>query len=112
MKPLVSVVIPTFRRPDLLQRAVASVARQTHRPIELIVVDDDGDDRTAEVVRAAMPTADCGLQFVGFIQKGGGGAAARNVGLVAARGRYVQFLDDDDELFPDKLASQVAVLEQ
>jgi len=112
MNPLVSVVIPTFRRPELLALAVASVANQSYRPIELIVVDDDSDGRTPQVIHSTIDFRKTDLQVVTLGRTRGGAPAARNAGLFAARGRYVQFLDDDDELFPEKFSRQVPVLEQ
>lgn len=95
-EPLFSVIIPTRDRPDLLQLAVASVLAQTVRDFECVVVDDgtvDGMPLPVEDRIRVVPTGG-----------GGGAAVARNVGLGAARGRLIAFLDDDDEFTSDRLA--------
>jgi len=107
--PLVSVVIPTCRRPQYLQEALASVSAQTHRPLEIIVVDDAGDTGTEALVGEVLAGT---LAWKVRVQDRRGPAAARNVGLALAAGTYIQFLDDDDTLFPDKIERQVAVLER
>lgn len=105
--PLASVVIPTFNRARLLPRAIESVLEQTLRDIEVIVVDDGSTDRTAEVVDS-FP--DGRVEFVSHEQNRGG-SAARNTGIERATGRYVAFLDDDDEYLPEYLETQVSRLE-
>jgi glycosyltransferase involved in cell wall biosynthesis len=107
--PLVSVIIPTRCRHDLLARALASVLAQTHRELEVVVVDDnDPDDRvSAEAVLQPL-LADPRIRVV----TGTGGrsaAAARNRGLAAALGEWVTYLDDDDEYHPEKVARQLAL---
>ena len=110
--PLVSVVIPTRGRPQLVVRAVASALRQTEQNIEVIVVIDGPDPATeAELERiAAEVAADSRLVRVPLGQSQGG-AEARNVGIRAAHGRWVALLDDDDEWLPDKLQAQVKAAE-
>ena len=104
--PLVSVVIPTYNRPEATERAARSVLAQTHRALELLVIDDGStDDTAARVERIGDPR----LRVVR--QENGGVARARNRGLAEARGAYVAFLDSDDEWRPDKLARQVAAME-
>src|SRR3989344_1105613 len=80
---MVSVIIPTRNRPELLKRAVASVHAQTYKDIELIVIEDTD---------------------------GKGGGWARNQGIAKASGQYVAFLDDDDEWLPNKLEIQMKAL--
>lgn len=96
--PLVSIVIPTFRRLDLLPRAIASVANQSCQDIEVVVVNDGGPCPDAVVVpfRAGIGH---GLTLVQH-EKNRGLAAARNTGIRVARGRYLGLLDDDDLLLP------------
>ncbi len=107
-KPLVSVIIPTYNRAAILPRAIESVLAQSFGHFELVVVDDGSTDDT----RAAVDRfADRRIIYLRHAQNSGG-AAARNTGIDAARGRHVAFLDSDDEWLPDKLARQVAVLEQ
>ena len=101
---LVSVVIPTYYRNDGLRRAIESAFSQTYEPVEVIVVDDSGE-------RHAEPVA--GEHDVTYIahEENRGGNPARTTGIEAARGEYIQLLDDDDWLLPEKLERQVPVLE-
>lgn len=100
---LVTVVIPCHNQAHFLGAAVASVARQTWPHVETLVVDDGSSDDTAEVaVRAGA---------VVLRQNRGGVGAARNRGLAVAHGDLVIFLDADDELEPDAVASGVALLD-
>ncbi|HNX04927.1 MAG TPA: glycosyltransferase family A protein, partial [Opitutales bacterium] len=109
--PLVSVVIPTFNRAALLVEAVDSVLAQSWRNVEAIVVDDGSTDGTQEVVAELLRGRWSG-GMVRFVRQANAGAsAARNLGLAQAQGKYVQFLDSDDILFPDKIAVQAAILE-
>jgi glycosyltransferase involved in cell wall biosynthesis len=106
--PLVSVVIPVHDTPQFLPAAVASVLRQTHTDLELIVV-DDGSEQPAEAVLRADPR----LRVVRREMRGGP-SAARNDGWrrhANPTAAYVAFLDADDEWGPGKLAEQVAALE-
>src|SRR4051794_28834950 len=103
MGPTFSIILPTCRRPQLLARAVGSVLAQDHSDFECIVVDDGGgealdlpDDRRLRLVR--HPT-NRGLPI------------ALNTGLDAAEGDFVTFLDDDDELTPDRLSMVVRSLD-
>jgi glycosyltransferase involved in cell wall biosynthesis len=92
--PRVTVVIPTRDRPDMVRRALASTLRQTIRDVEVLVVDDAADvpfDSPDPRVRVIRRT------------RRGGPCAARNEGLKAARGSWIVFLDDDDELLTDML---------
>lgn len=102
----VSVVIPTHSRPDTLARAIESVLDQTHRDLELIVV-VDGHHRPTEDLLTTCD--DPRLRWiVNETNLGTGGS--RNVGVRAAHGRFVAFLDDDDVWLPTKLTRQVALL--
>ena len=95
----ISVVMPTFNRAATLPRAIDSVLGQTHRDVELIVVDDGSTDGTAALLQryAGRLTAIC-------LEVNGGGNAARNRGIEHASGEIVCFLDSDDEFLPHKLA--------
>ncbi len=105
--PLVSVVIPTYRRPELLVRAVESALRQSYTRIEIIVVSDGPDAPTAQAV------AEIGNERVRLIELEvkGGGCAARNAGVAAAGGEWIAFLDDDDEWLPEKVARQLTAVQ-
>lgn len=102
--PAVSVVIPTFGRPALLLRAIRSVQAQTRGDFELIVVVDGDDPPTME---ALAGVSDPRLRVIVPQEKCGAGGA-RNLGAAQARGRWVAFLDDDDEWLPEKLEKTLA----
>lgn len=111
--PRVSVVIPTFRRPTFLVRAIASVRAQTLESWEMVVVDDNdpASDYRAETEAIMHDYAtDERIQYAKHARNCGG-SAARNTGIQLARGQFVAFLDDDDEWHPEKLERQVACLE-
>jgi len=98
-EPRVSVVVPTRNRLHYLQEALASAFAQAMRDLEVIVVDDEGSDGTAEWLAGQ---ADPRLSVIRLDQRLER-SAARNTGLARARGRYVLFLDDDDRLVPTAL---------
>jgi glycosyltransferase involved in cell wall biosynthesis len=104
--PVVSVVIPTYNRAHLLQRCLESVFGQTHTNLEVIVVDDGSTDATAEVLHGY---GDQRVRVVSH-RSSEGAAAARNRGLEHATGRFVAFLDSDDEWLPRKTERQLAGL--
>lgn len=103
--PRVSVVIPTFGRPELLTRAVRSVLDQSMSDLEVIVVNDGDDPPTASAVKAID---DPRVRFIAHDRKRGAGQA-RDTGADASTGQWVAFLDDDDEWLPQKLERQLAV---
>jgi GalNAc5-diNAcBac-PP-undecaprenol beta-1,3-glucosyltransferase len=103
---LVSVVIPTYRRPHLVVRAIASVLRQTHRHLEVLVVDDCSPDDTQSVVQSV---GDPRVRYIRH-ETNKGLPAVRNTGIRAARGEYIAFLDDDDEWREDKLEKQLSAI--
>jgi glycosyltransferase involved in cell wall biosynthesis len=101
----VSVIIPTYFRNDLLREAVESALAQEYQPVEVVVVDDSGEAH-------ARPVAEEYADEVTYLPlpENAGENPARDAGLDIASGEYVQFLDDDDLLRPDKLAKQVPLL--
>lgn len=103
--PLVSIIVPTYNRADTIQRAIHSVQSQTLSDWELIVVDDGSQDNTAELVAGL----DHRLQLIR--QRNQGVTAARNAGLRQATGKYLAFLDSDDEWLPHHLELETAFLE-
>jgi len=103
MKPeLISCIIPVFNGERYLREALGSIFKQSYQPLEVIVVDDGSTDDTASVV------ASYSEQVVYRWQVRTGPAAARNLGLGAARGEFVAFMDADDLWHPEKLARQMA----
>ena len=106
--PLVSIVIPTYNRAQMIGAAVQSCREQTHPNCEIIIVDDGSTDDTASVL-AALAREAVGAVHV-IRQSNAGASAARNTGLEAARGAYVQFLDSDDVLHPEKIERQLTAI--
>ena len=105
--PLVSVVVPTRGRPQLVRRAIVSAMRQTERKIEIVVVIDGPDPETESELDQIT---DSRLVRVS-LEQSAGGAEARNIGARRARGRWIALLDDDDEWLPTKLAEQLMAAE-
>lgn len=108
---LVSCVIPTYKRSDMLLRAVKSVLAQTHFNIEVLIVDDNipNDNYSIEVQNKLSTIKDKRVRYIQQ-EKHINGAVARNVGIKAAKGKYVAFLDDDDEWLPEKIEKQLNYL--
>jgi glycosyltransferase involved in cell wall biosynthesis len=109
-RPLISVIIPTYNRAALLRRAIDSVYAQEsigeQFDVEVLVIDDGSTDTTAEVAGAYS-----GLRYI-RPDTNKGTSGARNIGLDAASGEYVAFLDDDDTWLPWKLRRQLQALEE
>jgi len=103
---MVSVVIPTHNRAHMVGQAIDSVLQQTLSDLEIIVVDDGSTDDTEERVRSYGDR-------VHYVRTQNGGVAhARNVGMRHARGRYLTFLDSDDQLYPYALEFQSTLLDR
>lgn len=104
----ISVVTPTLDRPEEVGALLANLAAQTHLPLELVLVDaaPPGMDDTEAVVSAVAPA----LPFqITYIRRGGGTAIQRNIGIEAARGDFVAFIDDDMVLEADFFAQAIDV---
>ena len=104
-QPKVSVVIPTYNRAAYIEAAVESVRLQTLREVEIIIVDDGSTDDTLERLQRF------GSEVLCLRTPNQGPAAARNVGMQAARGEYIAWLDSDDVYRPYKLELQSALLD-
>jgi len=104
----VSVVIPTYNRAHVVGRAIRSVLNQIYQDFEIIVVDDGSTDNTEEVVNCFNDPRICYIRH----EQNKGGSAARNTGISMARGKYIAFLDSDDEWLPSKLEKQVKQLDE
>lgn len=106
--PLVSVVIPTYNRADVVGRAINSALAQSHSNLEIIVADNASSDDTAEIVNSIT---DKRVKFIRHdVNKGPG--ASRNTGLRNSTGDYIAFLDSDDEWLPEKVTSQLEVFKK
>jgi glycosyltransferase involved in cell wall biosynthesis len=103
----VSVIVPVYNRAAQLRRAVASAIAQTYRPLEIVIVDDGSTDDTPQAI-AQLEAAHSEVR--GVRRENGGPGAARETGRRAARGAFVQYLDSDDVLLPNKLELQIAAL--
>ena len=104
--PLVSVIVPTFDRPEMLREALRSILQQTFQDFEVIVVNDAGRDVSSVVDALASPK----ISYLPH-DSNKGLAAARNSGIRAAKGKYIAYLDDDDLYYPDHLETLVTFLE-
>jgi len=105
---LVSTIIPVFNRPRLVRSAVMSVLQQSYRPIEILLVDDGSSDHTPAVLAELQRCHP--LEIRVLRQANAGPGAARERGRRLARGAYIQYLDSDDWLLPNKFSDQVAAL--
>jgi glycosyltransferase involved in cell wall biosynthesis len=99
--PCISVVIPTYNRFWILKEAIDSVLSQKFTDYEVIVVDDGSIDETAALL------SDYGDRIVTIHQENKGVSAARNAGILTAKGCYIAFLDSDDTWLPEKLSCQM-----
>lgn len=106
--PLISIIIPTYNRANLLFEAVQSVLNQTYQHFELIIVDDHSTDTTAELVTNIN---DKRIRYI-RLDKNQGAPAARNFGIKIAVGELVAFLDSDDQWDFKKLEKQIGVFEK
>ncbi len=99
-----SVVIPSYNRAQLLQRALDSILEQLYRPREIIVIDDGSSDETARMLREHYPA----IRY--RYQRHAGVSAARNHGIRLAGSRWIALLDSDDTWTRDKLHAQAAAI--
>ena len=101
--PLVSVIVTTYNRKELLKETLESILNQTFKNFELIVVDDGSTDNTKDIVNS---TEDSRIQYI-YTENWGGPAKPRNIGIKRAKGKYIAFCDDDDLWLPQKLEEQL-----
>lgn len=107
MSSKVSIIIPVFNGESFIGRAIESCLGQDYDNIEIIVIDDGSTDGTASVIETYLERGDISY----FYQENSERSAARNRGVQLCNGKYIQFLDADDELFPGKICTQVPILE-
>lgn len=104
---LISVIIPTFKRSDSLDRAIESIENQTYPNVEILVVDDNAEFPEQRKATRDIVSKHKGVHLIENERNLGGGVS-RNVGIEHAKGRYIAFLDDDDEYLSTKLEEQYA----
>ena len=105
MKPLVSVVIPMYNAQQFIKETLLSVINQTYTNIEIIVVDDMSKDKSATIVKD-LSNKDDRIKYI-YLKENKGVANARNIGIEAAQGRYIAFIDSDDLWKENKLERQI-----
>ena len=101
--PIVSIIVPTYNRSNLVVRAIKSVLTQSFTDFELIVVDDASTDDTQQLIAEIKDTR---IKIIRH-EKNKGAPVARNTGIKSSIGEYIGFLDDDDEWLPEKLEKQL-----
>src|SRR6201987_6545220 len=107
MQPLVSILIPAYNAEEWIAETIQSAIAQTCPRKEIIVVDNGSSDRTAEVARRFASK-----EVVIISTENQGAAAARNHAFQLSQGDYIQWLDADDLLAPDKIERQLAALDE
>jgi glycosyltransferase involved in cell wall biosynthesis len=113
VRSLVSIIIPVFNRKDFILECLESIIDQSYRPLEVIIVDDGSTDKSLDVISDFIENRienDLDIKLIKQINSGA--PKARNAGLKLANGEFVQFLDSDDLLLPDKLNNQVSAFKR
>jgi len=107
MNQFISVIIPCHNVEEYIDEAIASVMAQTYMDFELILVDNNSTDNTLRILeRWAINSSRIRV----LQEKGKGASRARNLGMSVARGNWIQFLDADDLMLPDKLERQIKLV--
>jgi glycosyltransferase involved in cell wall biosynthesis len=104
--PLVSVIIPTYNRCELVTKAIDSVLTQTYKNYEIIVVDDGSKDNTKEILQPYMDK----IRYI--YQENSGCSSARNSGIRSAEGEWIAFLDSDNQWLREKLVRQMECVQR
>ncbi|MCO5237678.1 MAG: glycosyltransferase family 2 protein [Chitinophagaceae bacterium] len=107
--PFFSVVVTSYNREKLIPRALQSLIQQSEKDWEAIIVDDGSTDNTSAVIE---PFLQKGYKITYFRQESKGCAEAKNTGIFLSQGKYITFLDSDDEYTPDHLAKRKAILSE
>ena len=109
-KPIISIIIPAFNAEKYIESAITSVLDQSIKDIEVVVVNDGSTDRTKIIVEN-IARNDARLILINQLNSGKP-SVARNVGITNSSSEYIAFLDADDTMLPEKLATQLSVFEQ
>jgi len=109
MKPLISIIIPTYNRANLLVKAIKSVFSQTYKNFELIIVNDGSTDNTKQIIDNFKKQTNK-IKYIWEINSGT--AKAKNTGIKNTEGKYIAFLDSDDEWLPKKLEKQLELFKK
>lgn len=109
MRPKVSVIIRTYNRADLVEKAIHSVLTQSFQDFEIVVADDGSSDNTKEIIEK-LAAKDSRIRFISQVHFGMPGRTL-NLGIKNCRGIYIALLDSDDEWLPSKLEKQVRLIE-
>lgn len=97
----ISIIIPVFNREAMLDRCLSSVANLRDHNHEVVIIDDGSTDKSVDVAKTWILQLNC--PAILFVKKNGGVHTARNLGIKKARGKFVLFLDSDDEILPDAI---------
>ena len=108
-EPIVSVIIPCFNRAEYIKKCVDSIANQTLKELEIIVVDDGSTDSSAEIVRSLQKKDS---RIILICQNQSGVSTARNQGLKIAKGKYIMWCDSDDYYEPTMCQEMVETIEK
>ncbi|MGL5058218.1 MAG: glycosyltransferase family 2 protein [Fusobacteriaceae bacterium] len=103
----ISVIMATYNRSKTIQKAIDSVLSQTFKNFELIIIDDGSTDNTMEVIQNISDS-----RIVYYSKENGGQSSARNYGIKRAKGKYIMFLDDDDEFINTALEKSFQKIEE
>lgn len=110
---LVSVIVPTYKRGEVLARALESLKNQTYKNVEVVLVNDCTEEEWIANVSEVASRYEDSMRLTVIHNNGAhGSAAARDVGISHAKGTYVTFLDDDDYYLPEKIESQLAKMKE
>lgn len=116
MQPLVSIIVATYRRDEVLWNALQSLTNQSYSNIEVVLVDDNDVpewNEKIEIIAEKFRTEHPSIMFQYIINHPNQGSAkTRNIGIMAAKGEYITFLDDDDVYFAEKVEKQVSFMEE
>jgi len=109
-KPIVSIIIPCFNSEKFIKNTIESCLKQTYENIEIIVIDDGSKDGSTDILKNYAKNHPDRIHLTSQSHKGA--SAARNLGFKLSKGKYIQWLDSDDLLEPEKIRSQVTYLQK